>query len=157
MTSAPIDAALLPDTARVLDDDVEVGGVSLRALAAEHGTPLFVYDEATMRARAAEAARSFDPGAAYGSKAFLCGAVARLVVEEGLCDRRGHRGRARTWCCAPGSRRAGSSSTATTSRTPRSAPPSPRASTAWSWTTSTRSPGSRARCRPSPRWAAWFA
>ncbi|HEV2427586.1 MAG TPA: diaminopimelate decarboxylase, partial [Acidimicrobiales bacterium] len=84
MTSAPIDAALLPDTARLTPDDVEIAGVSLRALAAQHGTPLFVYDEATMRFRAAEAARSFDPGVAYGSKAFLCGAMARLVVDEGL-------------------------------------------------------------------------
>ena len=40
----PIDVALLPDGAELLNDDVLVAGVSLRALAETHGTPLFVYD-----------------------------------------------------------------------------------------------------------------
>ncbi len=83
--AGPLSAALLPDTAVLLDDDVVVGGVSLRALAREYGTPLFVYDEATLRARAHEAAAAFDDGVAFASKSFLCGAMARLVVEEGLC------------------------------------------------------------------------
>jgi diaminopimelate decarboxylase len=85
MSDAPLDVSLLPDTAVVLDDDVSVGGVSLRDLAATYGTPLFVYDEATMRSRAREAASSFDDGVAYATKAFLCGAMARLAFEEGLC------------------------------------------------------------------------
>ncbi|MGH9020880.1 MAG: diaminopimelate decarboxylase [Acidimicrobiales bacterium] len=84
MGSAPIDVSLMPDDSIVSDDDVVVGGVSLRHLAEAHGTPLFVYDEATMRARAREAVDSFDAGTAYASKAFLCGAMARLVVDEGL-------------------------------------------------------------------------
>ncbi len=81
----PITPALLADTARLLEDDVQVGGVSLRSLATQFGTPLFVYDEETLRARCRAAANSFDDGVAYASKAFLCGAMARLVVEEGLC------------------------------------------------------------------------
>src|SRR5579872_4394894 len=85
MSDAPLPLSLLPDTAVVRDDDVEIGGVSLRDLAATYGTPLFVYDEATLRARAREAASVFDDGVAYATKAFLCGAVARIVVEEGLC------------------------------------------------------------------------
>jgi diaminopimelate decarboxylase len=85
MSDAPLPVSLLPDTAQVHDDDVSVGGVSLRELARTYGTPLFVYDEATMRSRAREAASAFDDGVAYATKAFLCGAVARLAFEEGLC------------------------------------------------------------------------
>jgi len=85
MSDAPILATLLPDSAQILDDDVNVGGVSLRDLAATYGTPLFVYDEATLRSRAREAAAVFDDGVAFASKSFLCGAMARLAFEEGLC------------------------------------------------------------------------
>lgn len=81
----PIDVALLPDATELAGDDVSVGGVSLRALAETHGTPLFVYDEATLRSRCAEAARVFDDGVAFASKSFLCGAMARVAFEEGLC------------------------------------------------------------------------
>lgn len=77
--------ALLPDTAEVLDDDVLIGGVSLRHLAARYGTPLFVYDEVTLRARCAEAVAAFDDGVAFASKSFLCGEMARLAHDEGLC------------------------------------------------------------------------
>ena len=60
-----------------------VGGVSLTALADEFGTPLFVYDEETVRTRCREAMSIFDD-VAFASKSFLCGAIARLVVDEGL-------------------------------------------------------------------------
>ncbi len=80
----PIDVSLLPDGAILLDDDVVVGGVSLRALADEFATPLFVYDEGTLRARCAEAAAAFDPGVAFASKSFLCATMARLAHDEGL-------------------------------------------------------------------------
>lgn len=85
MSDAPLPVSLLPDTAVVHDDDVVVGGVSLHDLAATYGTPLFVYDEVTLRSRAQEAAAGFDDGVAYATKAFLCGAMARLTTEEGLC------------------------------------------------------------------------
>ncbi|HEX3620942.1 MAG TPA: diaminopimelate decarboxylase [Acidimicrobiales bacterium] len=76
---------LLPDTAAVgRDGRLSVGGVDLLALAEEHGTPLFVYDEDHLRARCREAAAAFGDGVAYGSKAFLCLAMARLVHEEGM-------------------------------------------------------------------------
>ena len=65
--------------------DVHVGGVSLGHLAATYGTPLFVYDEVTLRSRCREAAASFDDGVAFASKSFLCGAMAQLAHEEGLC------------------------------------------------------------------------
>ncbi|MDH2902470.1 MAG: diaminopimelate decarboxylase [Actinomycetota bacterium] len=85
MSSKPIAASLLPDTAELTDHDVLVGGVSLIELATTYETPLFVYDEATLRARCAEAAAVFDDGVAFASKSFLCAAMARLAVEEGLC------------------------------------------------------------------------
>ena len=85
VASEPLDLSLLPDGAEATPDDVVVGGVSLHELAETYGTPLFVYDEATLRARCAEAASVFDDGVAFASKSFLCGAMARLAVEEGLC------------------------------------------------------------------------
>ncbi|MGI8810148.1 MAG: diaminopimelate decarboxylase [Acidimicrobiales bacterium] len=76
---------LLPDTSAVgRDGRLSVGGCDLLDLAEEYGTPLFVYDEAHLRARCREAVAAFGDGVAYGSKAFLCLAMARLVHEEGM-------------------------------------------------------------------------
>ena len=81
----PIPWNLLPDTAAVGDDGwLTVGGCSLHDLAAEFGTPLFVYDETHLRSRCREAAQAFPDGAAYATKAFLCRAMARLALQEGL-------------------------------------------------------------------------
>jgi diaminopimelate decarboxylase len=85
MSAEPILASLFPDTTTLHESGVSVGGVDLRELAATYGTPLFVYDESTLRARCREAASVFDQGVAFASKSFLCGAMARLAVEEGLC------------------------------------------------------------------------
>ncbi len=81
----PLPRHLLPDTATVgPGGGLRVGGVDLVSLADEVGTPLFVYDEEHLRARCREAVASFGDGVAYGSKAFLCLAMARLVHEEGM-------------------------------------------------------------------------
>jgi diaminopimelate decarboxylase len=81
----PLQADLLPSTATVAADGrLSVGGVDVCALADEHGTPLFVYDEAHLRARCREAVAAFGPGVAYAGKAFLCRAMARLVNDEGM-------------------------------------------------------------------------
>src|SRR5580693_7521365 len=85
MSTAPVLSSLFPDTAVLHEGGVAVGGMELRELATRYGTPLFVYDEATMRARCLEAASVFDDGVAFASKSFLCGAMARLAFEEGLC------------------------------------------------------------------------
>ncbi|MHB1088246.1 MAG: diaminopimelate decarboxylase [Acidimicrobiales bacterium] len=85
MSAEPFRTSLLPDTGVASEDDVTIGGVSLRDLAATYGTPLFVYDEATLRSRCREAASVFDDGVAFASKSFLCGAMARVAFEEGLC------------------------------------------------------------------------
>ena len=82
--------ALLPllwsATARKRDDGaLEIGGVDLRDLAAEHGTPAYVLDEADFRARARSFRDAFsDYQVYYAGKAFLCTTVARWVAEEGL-------------------------------------------------------------------------
>ncbi len=82
---SPLPHTLLPDTASVDDGRLTIGGVDVLRLAEEHGTPLFVYDEAHLRARCREAREVFgDGGAIYATKAFLCRAMARLVHEEGL-------------------------------------------------------------------------
>ena len=45
----------------------------------------FIYDEAHLESRCAEAAAAFDDGVAYASKAFLCREMARLASRAGLC------------------------------------------------------------------------
>ncbi|MBW3610581.1 MAG: diaminopimelate decarboxylase [Actinobacteria bacterium] len=81
----PLRPGLLPLTAEVgADDRLRVGGCDVVGLAAEHGTPLFVYDEAHLRSRAREAVAAFGDGATYAAKAFLCRAMAALVHEEGM-------------------------------------------------------------------------
>ena len=64
---------------------LSIGGLDVLDLAAEHGTPLFVYDEEHLRRRCREAVAAFDDGVAYASKAFLCTAMAALAAEEGMC------------------------------------------------------------------------
>ncbi len=76
---------LLPDTAALEGGELAIGGVRLSALADEFGTPLVVYCEETLRARAREY-RAAAPEAVclYGSKAFPNVALLRLFTEEGL-------------------------------------------------------------------------
>ena len=83
--TGPIPRHLLPDTAAVSGEGrMSVGGVDLAELAAEFGTPLFVYDEDHLRARCREAVSVFGTGVAYATKAFLCVAMAKLAHEEGM-------------------------------------------------------------------------
>ncbi|MGQ0832298.1 MAG: diaminopimelate decarboxylase [Microthrixaceae bacterium] len=83
--SGPIPRHLLPDNATIGDDGrLSIGGCDLHELAERFGTPLFVYDEAHLRARCREAVAAFGDGVAYASKAFLCVAMARLAHDEGM-------------------------------------------------------------------------
>lgn len=76
---------LLSDTSTIgADGQLIIGGCDTLELAAEFGTPLFVYDEAHLRARCAEAVAAFGPGVNYATKAFLCTAMASLAVDEGM-------------------------------------------------------------------------
>ncbi|HET8605515.1 MAG TPA: diaminopimelate decarboxylase [Gaiellaceae bacterium] len=77
--------SLFPETAAVEDGALAVGGVALTAVAEEHGTPLVVYCEQTLRSQA-RAYRTAAPGAlcVYGSKAFPNLALLRLFAAEGF-------------------------------------------------------------------------
>ncbi|MFJ1704260.1 diaminopimelate decarboxylase [Kitasatospora sp. NPDC088346] len=72
--------------AREPSGSVSVGGLDVRALAAEFGTPAYILDEADFRARARAWRDAFGPGADvyYAGKAFLSKAVVRWLHEEGL-------------------------------------------------------------------------
>jgi diaminopimelate decarboxylase len=76
---------LLPDGASIDDGELVVGGVRATDLARDHGTPLVVYDEETLRNQA-RAYRAAAPDAliAYGTKAFPSVAVLQLLAQEGL-------------------------------------------------------------------------
>jgi diaminopimelate decarboxylase len=76
---------LLPDTATVDGGRLAVAGLALTELAERFGTPLAVYDEATLRTQA-RAYRAAAPEAlvVYGSKAFPSVAIERIFDEEGL-------------------------------------------------------------------------
>ena len=82
--------AVFPDTAAVnAAGQLTIGGCSAPDLAAEYGTPVYVLDEATIRARCRAFVGEFGrrcPGArvAYACKAFINPALARLLHEEGL-------------------------------------------------------------------------
>ena len=69
---------LLPDSARIDAGELHLGGVPASRLAAEHGTPLVVYCEETIRAQA-RAYREAAPDAlvVYGTKAFANVALLR--------------------------------------------------------------------------------
>lgn len=76
---------LLPEHAATdAEGQLTIGGLRVVDLAAEYGTPLFVYDEGHLRARCREAVAAFGDGVAFASKAFLCKAMARLAHEEGM-------------------------------------------------------------------------
>src|SRR2546422_10642683 len=65
---------------------MEVGGCDLVELAHQHGTPLYVYDEATVRQRSAEyiAAIGSAGQVLYSAQAFASPPFLRVVAEEGL-------------------------------------------------------------------------
>jgi diaminopimelate decarboxylase len=83
---AALAPAVWPRTAaRVQDGVLEVGGVDVRDLAAEFGTPAYVCDEADFRSRCRDFAAAFvDGDVHYAAKAFCCLAALRWVAEQGL-------------------------------------------------------------------------
>ena len=76
---------LLPFTARIDGGELALGGVPTSVLAEEHGTPLLVYCEETLRAQA-RAYRDAAPGAlvVYGTKAFANVELLRVLADEGV-------------------------------------------------------------------------
>lgn len=80
-----LNSVIWPKTATRINDELVIGGVGASALLAEHGSPLYVYDEVDVRERARDYRAAFaDADVFYAGKAFLCTAVAQWVLEEGL-------------------------------------------------------------------------
>lgn len=81
-----VSAHLLPDSASIgPTGSMSIGGCTLTSIAAEFGTPVFVYDEKHLRDRCREAVRTFGVDrVVYATKAFLCSEMARLANQEGL-------------------------------------------------------------------------
>ena len=82
-------ADALPLSADAPDGHLRIGGCDLRDLADQFGTPLYVYDEHTIRAICRQYLAEFEqrlPGARvlYAAKAWLSPALVRILVEEGL-------------------------------------------------------------------------
>ncbi len=83
-------AGILPDTARFNEKGhLVIGGCDVADLAARFGTPLYIFDEETIRNRCREFRREFSSRydsllIIYAAKAFLCRALARIIREEGL-------------------------------------------------------------------------
>lgn len=81
---------ILPDTATVRQGHLVIGGCDLVELAGRFGTPLYVYDEASVRARARayrDALRAAYPGSStvcYASKAYTAPWLLALLAAEGL-------------------------------------------------------------------------
>lgn len=81
---------VLPHTASLSPQGrLSVGGCDVRELAAQFGTPLYVFDEADFRATCREFRHEFesrwaDVTVCYAAKAFICKGLARILAEEGL-------------------------------------------------------------------------
>ena len=81
---------LWPDsTERTRRGELSIGGISATTLAEEFGTPLYVFDEATLRNRADRIVRAFrerhrQSRVVYGGKAYLSPAIVSIFAEYGL-------------------------------------------------------------------------
>jgi diaminopimelate decarboxylase len=82
--------ALFPDSTRLHNDSLSIAGHDLTDLAGRYGTPLYVYDRATLDASVKtyqEALSAYYPFAShitYAGKAFLCKAIAEWTQTHGL-------------------------------------------------------------------------
>jgi diaminopimelate decarboxylase len=81
-----LDPAIWPRSARRVDGALTLGGIDVRDLASQYGTPVFALDEEDFRGRCRDFTAAFGEQAAvfYAAKAFCCRGVLRWVAEEGL-------------------------------------------------------------------------
>lgn len=83
-------SALLPDTAGVNEKGyLTIGGCSVPALASEFGTPLYIFDEITLRQTCARYRAAFRQSyrkslVIYAAKAFINRSLATIIKEKGL-------------------------------------------------------------------------
>lgn len=81
---------LFPDTTRIENDTLTIAGCNLENLAEQHGTPLYLYDRATLDHSLnsfQESLAQFYPGLSgitYAGKAFLCLAIAEWTQQHNL-------------------------------------------------------------------------
>ncbi len=81
---------LFPITANIENHQLQIANLDLNALAKAHGTPLYLYDRATMDAAAQayhQSLKTHYPATAsitYAGKAFLCSAVAQWTQTQDL-------------------------------------------------------------------------
>jgi diaminopimelate decarboxylase len=82
--------ALFPNSTRIQNDSLFIAGQALTTLADKSGTPLYLYDRATLDAAVVEyqsALRNYYPapsGITYAGKAFLCKALAAWTQSHDL-------------------------------------------------------------------------
>ena len=82
--------AVFPDTARINEDgQLLVGGCNTLELAEQYGTPVYVLDELTLRARCRSFVREFQDRhtaseVVYACKAYINPALAQIFDQEGL-------------------------------------------------------------------------
>ncbi|MEE8469889.1 MAG: diaminopimelate decarboxylase [Dehalococcoidia bacterium] len=83
-------SGILPDTAGVSEKGhLTIGDCDVVELADEFGTPLYIFDEATLRSKCSEYRKEFGQRYAdclviYAAKAFINRALALIIKEEGL-------------------------------------------------------------------------
>ena len=81
---------LFPLTTRINEQDhLEIGGCDVVALAREYGTPLYIFDDAHLRARAREIREAFQARwrntlILYATKAYFSPYLARIFKDAGL-------------------------------------------------------------------------
>jgi diaminopimelate decarboxylase len=87
-----VDLSLFPPTTILDGADLRVGGCSLTAISEDFGTPVFVIDEAALRARAREYIQEFKrqhsrSRICFAVKSFPSASIIRILAEEGVgCD-----------------------------------------------------------------------
>jgi diaminopimelate decarboxylase len=86
VTGADVEPSVWPVTARRSPAGVlTIGGMDVRDLAAEFGTPAYLLDEQDFRERCTSWRDAFaGADVYYAAKAFLCSEVARWIADEGL-------------------------------------------------------------------------
>ena len=80
---------LFPLTTRINKSHLTIGGCDTISLAEEFGTPLYIFDEATLRGKCSEYREAFEkryPNStiSYACKAYINKALAQIFKEEGL-------------------------------------------------------------------------
>jgi len=82
--------SLFPDSTRATDTGLNIGGCDLTTLAETYGTPLYLYDQATLDTAAVLYKQTLDKqypgksGITYAGKAYLCLAMAQWTQQQDL-------------------------------------------------------------------------